>query len=292
MDRNLQTGSSNIPEFSEEKCLRYIENIGLLFALIIKDPIPPLSLLRPIMVKRSFVIPVLSLGKGAKYNIGSLLKDLEGIDGEVICIFNNEAVFCRLRHHPRIDKFCYNKTNAGVSRSWNMGINLAEGQTVFILNEDLHLQAPAVAQLERYLYDLPHAVMVSPQGSYLDFMNLRIIQYFQKGSFQRPVRTHDVSGFFFAVHLERFLLHKLAFDVRYSPCFMEEWDMGMQVMKAGLACYAVPVVDFDHQWGISGCRENLPIQYFGKTVYRNHLIEANRQKFMQKWFGDTSRKNQ
>ena len=239
------------------------------------------------MVKRSFVIPVLSLGIGAPYNIRSLLKDLEHIDGEVVCIFNGDAVFDELRHHPRIDKFAYNKTNAGVSRSWNMGINLAEGRTVFILNEDLHILPAATVQLEHYLFGLPDAVLVSPQGSHLDFKNLRIIQYFQKGSFDRPVRTHDVSGFFFAIHLERFLSSGLSFDVRYSPCFMEEWDMGMQVMKAGLACYTVPVVDFDHHWGISACPENRPIQYFGQTVYRNELLKANRQKFIRKWFGDT-----
>jgi len=238
------------------------------------------------MEQRSFIIPVLSLGEDSKYNIRGLLGDLEAIDGEVICIFNSDEVFEELRRHPRIDKFCYNKTNAGVSRSWNMGISLSQSPVSFILNEDVHIRPEAVLQLEQFLLKLPNAVLVSPQGSYIDFINLRIIEYFQKGNFDQPVRTHDVSGFLFAIHMERFLQHKLAFDVRYSPCFMEEWDMGMQVMKAGLACYAVPVHAFDHQWGISGCSENLAISYFGKTVYRNQLLQANRHKFIQKWFGN------
>ena len=235
------------------------------------------------MVRRSFIIPVLSLGEGAKYNILTLLEDLEIIEGEVICIFNSRTVFEKLQGHPRIDKYCFNKTNAGVSRSWNMGINLAEGTTVFILNEDLHVQAIAVDQLEHYLYQLPDAVLVAPQGSYLDFTNLRIIHYFEKDSFSEPVRTHDVSGFFFAIHMERYVKHKLCFDIRYSPCFMEEWDMGMQVMQAGLACYAVPVKAFDHRWGISGGSENTPIPYFERLVYRNDVLSANRRKFKNKW---------
>lgn len=234
---------------------------------------------------RSIIIPVLSLDDSNLYNITTLLQDLEAADGEVICIFNDGAVFERLRHHPRIDKFCFNKSNAGVSRSWNMGLNLAEGATAFILNQDLHIQPVALDQLERYLYELPDAVLVSPQGSYLDFSSLRIIRYFEKDTFYHPVRTHDVSGFFFAVHMERFLEHGLAFDNRYSPCFMEEWDMGMQVMKSGLACYAVPVRDFDHHWGISGHRENTPIAYFDRTVRRNEVLAANQRKFMHKWFG-------
>jgi GT2 family glycosyltransferase len=236
------------------------------------------------MVQRSFIIPVLSMGEGERLNILGLLSDLEAIDGEVICIFNSDEVFDRLRVHPRIDKYCYNKLNPGVSRSWNMGINLAESPTVFILNEDVHVEPMALLQMEKYLHTLPKAVMVSPQGSYLDFTQMRIIQYFQKGGFDQPVRTHDISGFLFAIHMERFLSHGLRYDARYSPCFMEEWDMGMQVIKSGLACYAVPVTGFEHEWGISGNNGSSTIQYFGRTVRRNDVLLRNRHKFMEKWF--------
>jgi hypothetical protein len=242
------------------------------------------KIMETLMVQRSFIIPVLSMGNGERLNILGLLKDLETIDGEVICIFNSDRVFEQLRRHPRIDKFCYNKQNPGVSRSWNMGINLVESPTAFILNEDIHVDSGALLQMEKYLYALPKAVMVSPQGSYLDFSQLRVIRYFKKGEFDQPVLTHDVSGFLFAIHMERFLDHKLRFDVRYSPCFMEEWDMGVQVMKSGLACYTVPVTAFEHDWGISGDKANSPISYFGKTVFRNDVLIENRQKFMEKWF--------
>lgn len=61
--------------------------------------------------------------------------------------------------------------------------------------------------------------------------------------------------------------------------------MGVQVMKAGLACYTVPVTAFEHEWGISGEKENMPIHYLGKTVFRHDVLRANRRKFLQKWFG-------
>ncbi len=202
----------------------------------------------------------------------------------MICIFNTREVFEALQHHPRIDKFCFNKLNAGVSRSWNQGIDLAEGRAVFIMNADLHVAPDAFDQLEAYLFSLPHAVIVGPQGSHLDFKNLKVLRYFEKGSFAEPLRTHDVSGFFFAIHRERYLGHRLQFDVRYSPCFMEEWDMGLQVIQAELACYTVPVTDFDHEWGVSGSRDNTKISYFGREVYRNDVLAANREKFLRKWF--------
>ena len=235
-------------------------------------------------IPRSMVIPVLDFSPHGAYNIRTLLEDLESVPGEVVCIFNSPEVFEQLRDHPRIDKFCFNKLNAGVSRSWNMGINLCEGAAVVIMNADLHVSAGAIEQLEGYLFSLPDAVMVGPQGSHLDFKNLKLIRYFEKGTFDAPVRTHDVSGFFFALHRERFLKHRLQFDVSYSPCFMEEWDMGLQVIQAELACYTVPVTSFEHHWGISDSRENTRISYFGRDVFRNEVLESNRRKFLAKWF--------
>ena len=238
------------------------------------------------LITRSFIIPVLDFSSHSPYNIRTLLDDLEAIPGEVICIFNSHQVYAELCSHERIDKFCFNNLNAGVSRSWNMGINLAEGRAIFILNADLHVLPSAIEKLEYYLFSLENAVIVGPQGSHLDFKNMRVIHYFQKGKFNQPVHTHDVSGFFFCIHRERFLDHKLMFDVQYSPCFMEEWDMGLQVIQAGMACYAVPVTEFEHDWGISQTQENTKISYFGREVLKNDILMDNRQKFVSKWFGN------
>ncbi len=234
---------------------------------------------------RSFIIPVLDFSPHSQHNIHSLLFDLDEIEGEVICIFNSEEVFEELREHARIDKFCFNKTNAGVSRSWNEGIALAEGDALFILNADLHVGAQAIERMQEYLFSLPDAVLVGPQGTMLDFAKLQILTYYDKGAVQEPVRTDDVSGFFFAIHRERYAAHGLAFDVRFSPCFLEEWDLAMQVKRAGLACYTVPVTDYEHEWGISGNREDVKLQYFGRTVSRNAVLAENQAKFLAKWFG-------
>jgi GT2 family glycosyltransferase len=214
-----------------------------------------------------------------------LLDDLNLIDGEVICIFNSPEVFAKLQSHPRIDKFCLNSLNAGVSRSWNIGINLSEADAVFILNADLHILPQAVDTLYEKLFNLEKAVIVGPQGALVDFENLADKKYYSKGSFQNPRRVQAVSGFFFGIHRKRFLQHNLSFDVRYSPCFMEEWDIGLQAIRAGLALYVVPVLDFEHEWGISSSQEDATINYFGHTVKRNDVILENRKKFLKKWFG-------
>ena len=88
------------------------------------------------IVQRSFIIPVLDFSTHSSYNITTLLEDLKQISGEVICIFNSHEVFDKLRYHERIDKFCFNSHNAGVSRSWNIGINLSESDV-----DDMFAQA-------------------------------------------------------------------------------------------------------------------------------------------------------
>jgi hypothetical protein len=241
-------------------------------------------------IQRSFVIPILDFSPHSPYNILTLLEDLDGIEGEVICIFNSPEVYEKLHSHPRINKYCYNSLNAGVSRSWNIGINLSEGKAVFMLNADLHVLPKAIEEIEHHLFSLDKAVIVGPQGTHIDYKTLRIIRYFEKGRFDAPVQTHDVSGFFFAIHIERFLNHKLAFDVRFSPCFFEEWDMGMQVMQAGLACYAVPVIDFEHHWGLSQATGDVFIEYFGRKLSRNDVLNENMGKFIAKWFPSLSDK--
>lgn len=233
-------------------------------------------------ISRSFIIPVLDLSPHSPFSIKTLLNDLENVQGEVICIFNSKRVYEELYRHPRINKYCYNNLNAGVSRSWNIGINLAEGKAMFILNADLHMQPQSIEQLESYLFSLDRAVIVGPQGTHIDYGKLSIIRYFEKGTFLEPVQTHDVSGFFFAIHRERFLQNHLLFDAQFSPCFFEEWDMGLQIIRANLACYVVPVDSFEHHWGASQYKE-LSVNYFGREMKGIDIMRKNRRRFIAKW---------
>jgi len=222
--------------------------------------------------KRSFVIPVLD---GEKYDIRELLHDLMHIEGEVICVFNGKPIA-----HKRIDKFCQNSHNVGVSRAWNIGLNLVESDTVFILNSDVRVTEPTIRQLESYLYSLDRAVMVSPEGLNVSYEVCTTVDYFK--NLDEPVCTDTISGFLFGINYKLFLDSKLAFDNRYSPCFIEEFDMGKQIQQAGLKCYAVPADGYSHEWGISAAN-NVKINYFGKEVLRDDVLEENIKVFKDKW---------
>ena len=238
-------------------------------------------------IPRSFVIPVLDFSANSPYNISTLLSDLENIPGEVICIFNSIEVFDKLHNHPRIDKYSFINLNPGRSRSWNIGINMAEGRSAFILNTDIHVSTSTIEQLESYLYSLDNAVIVGPQGKNINFEDLSIVKSFDKGTFNEPVQTHDISGTLFAIQLDRYLKHHLMYDVQFSPCFYEEWDMGLQIIQAGLACYAVPVKDFEHH--VETSQEKDPsLNYFGRELTREKILTENRERFEAKWLQSTS----
>jgi GT2 family glycosyltransferase len=244
-------------------------------------------------MRRSFVIPVLDFSPHAPYNIGTLLADLDGVAGEVICVFNAEAPFARLRDHPRIDKWAFNKTNAGVPRSWNQGFELAEGELVYVLNADLKLSAASVTALDE-AQRATGAAMLGPEGSDIGAVwvrspdgrqrgvDVRVTRHWGRGAAAAPTRVTSISGFFFALDAAQFRRHGLRFDVAYSPCFFEEWDIAMRLLELGLTTYVVPVPDYDHVWGISQ-KSGAVIDYFGRATDRDATHLANANRFAAKW---------
>ena len=231
---------------------------------------------------RSFVIPVLDYSPASEYNINTLLAELENIPGEVIIIFNNEQVANEIKANPRITRYAIMKENIGVARAWNVGIQMACTPTVFILNADLHLKVEAVTALEKALWTLERAVCVGPQGSFVDIHLTRDHLYFDKGTFDQPIAVDAVSGFFFAVKLECFADKTLTFENAYTPCYFEEWDLGLQIKQAGLAAYVVPTGAYDHHWSgsIRALRE---IGSYGRSETAGEILLRNRQLFLNKW---------
>lgn len=233
--------------------------------------------------ERSFIIPVIDLSPSSQYNIKTLLNDLKDIEGEVVVIFNSMEMYEELKAHPRIDQFAAIKKNVGVSRAWNIGLNIARAPISFILNSDLHIEEKTVIELEDALEKLPMAAIVGPQGSYINFESLKMIHYFEKGSFDKPMQTDDVSGFLFAVKTELFNSSVIQFDNQYTPCYTEEWDIALQCKLAGMKTYIVPTIGYDHTWGGSiGSMEKV-IKYYDEQDNAKNILIRNREKFIKKW---------
>ena len=223
--------------------------------------------------KRSVVIAVLDYSPGSSFNIRTLLEDLATFDGEVICVFNGDECFSELKDHPRIDKYALNKYNAGVSRGWNMGINLAEGDTIHILNADLKISVEMLYRLEHWVQTLPDALCVGVSAHWMDFTTLKETDRRADGQFSEPLACDLVSGQLMTLHAGRLHDAHISFDPRLAPYFSEEVDLGLKARHAGYKIYAVPETDFQHSWGIS--RRDRPILYFGRPVNRLRCFVYN-----------------
>lgn len=240
--------------------------------------------------KRSFVIPVLDMSPASEYNILTLLQDLEETEGDVIVVFNGQEVAEHLKEHPRITRYAVMKQNIGVARAWNLGLEIAATPTVFVLNADLHVEREAIDALEQALYALPDAACVGPQGSFVEYSLARDYHHFDKGTFARPLEVDAVSGFFFAIKLQHFNEKIIRFENAYTPCYFEEWDLGLQIKRAGLKNYIVPTAAYDHHWSgtIRALRE---INFYEKAETAGEIMLRNRRMFFNKWRGITAREN-
>lgn len=232
--------------------------------------------------RRSFVIPVLDMSPASPFNITTLLNDLQRVEGDVIVVFNSAEMAERLRAHPRIDYSAVMSHNVGVGRAWNIGLAISHTPVTFILNADLHIEPPMIEALERSLEELPDAAIVGPQGSFFHVGEAKDLMYFDKGALQTPTEVDAVSGFLFAVHTELFHSGTLQVDPRYTPCYFEEWDLGLQCRRHGLRCYVVPVTGYDHEWSGS-IRALQTIRYFRLEETSRDILQRNRRLFINKW---------
>lgn len=237
---------------------------------------------------RSFVIPVLDYSPASEYNILTLLKDLESIPGQVIVVFNDPKIAEELRTHPRIDHYIIMQRNVGVSRAWNVGLDVAESPTVFILNADLHVNSETINAMEKGLWELDRAACVGPQGSFVNFQLCCDHLYFDKGTFSEPIEVDAVSGFLFCVKRELFDSATLKFEAAFSPCYFEEWDLGLQIKIAGLKSYVIPTVGYDHHWS-GTIRALRTIPYLGREETAGEIVFRNRELFQTKWRGVAKR---
>jgi hypothetical protein len=247
-----------------------------------RDVTPPAVSISRQKPPRSFVVPVLDMSPASPFNIGTLLHDMERIEGTMIVVFNSQEMAERWCTHPRVDRAVTMSHNIGVARAWNVGLHLSETPVTFILNADLHLEAPSVDALSQILVDTPLAGIVGPQGGFFHFESARDLLYFDKGSFTAPMLVDNVSGFLFAVNSELFARHGLQFEDKYTPCYFEEWDIGLQCKAAGLGCYIVPVSEYAHEWSgsIRGMRE---IRYFDRSETAEVILNRNKRIFREKW---------
>lgn len=239
--------------------------------------------------KISFIIPVLHLKRPLnkarffmpRYTLPDVLRDLKGnvtLPHEVIVVCNGQdkELVEFVSTNPHIDKYCLNSVNVGVARSWNMGAEMAEGEILCYLNDDVAVGKNSVEVL-CILLDDPMVGEVGPAGSY--WVDLQHHSY-AEGT--QPIESDVVSGFCFLVRATTF--RQLGgFDVDYSPAGYEEIDFSFRVRQAGLKCIVHPGADIKHYHHHGVSAQKVGISYLHKTIDTEALHARNTTYFRRKW---------
>jgi GT2 family glycosyltransferase len=239
--------------------------------------------------KVSFIIPVLHLNRPLNkarffmpyYSLSDVLRDLRNnvsLQYEVVVVCNGQDpnLVQFITNHPNIDKYCLNSVNIGVARSWNMGAEMAEGEILCYINDDVAVGKYSVEKLCALLDD-DGVGEVGPADSY--WVNLQHHSYVEG---DLPVESDVISGFCFFVRATTFR-QLCGFDVEYSPAGYEEIDFSFRIRQAGLKCIAHPGVNIKHfhHHGVSS--QKTKIHYLNKTIDTKALHERNTAYFRQKW---------
>jgi glycosyltransferase involved in cell wall biosynthesis len=147
----------------------------------------------------------------------------------------DEALRSFVVSHPAVSRYCLNSENVGVSRAWNMGANLAKGDILCFLNDDVSVEKGGLEAMRNMLLSDEKIGQTGAGGCYWGDNGFGGMV---EGRGPRDVDA--VLGYCFMLRAS--LFHKLAgVDINYSPAGCEDIDLSYKVRQAGYRC----VVDSD-----------------------------------------------
>ena len=238
----------------------------------------------------SFIIPVLELDRVKnpkrffmpKASIRDVLDNIDenvSCDYEIIIVCNgqDETLTKFICGDSRVTRYCLNSDNVGVARAWNMGAQLASGEVLCYLNDDIKIKKNSIEGLVTQLLSSETIGQVGPEGSFWEDCKHK--------SFSEGTGWQDcdvISGFCFLLRSSTF--HEIGgFDINYSPAGYEEIDLSYRIRELGLTICSNSSILIKHfkEHGVSA--RKMDISYLGQTIDTVSLNERNYQYFKSKW---------
>lgn len=239
----------------------------------------------------SFIVPTLHRKKAESverltqplYTLRELLRDIHSnvtIPFEVVVVCNeveNRNFINFIETSPHITRYCINGENAGVPRSWNIGVQLAKGEFLCFVNDDVEIGPGAVERLVETLATRPQIGITGPAGA---------LWYRQEPGpavgTEREEKADAIGGWLFMTPRKVFF-EVGGFDTAYTPALVEEIDYAFAVRSKGYKCLVVPGLRAVHHHVSGASSSSLPLGALGYSLERQDLTARNRAYFEEKW---------
>lgn len=239
----------------------------------------------------SFIVPTMHRKKTESLNrliqplhtLRELLCDIHTnvtVPFEVVVVCNevdNKEYIEFVQTSEHISRSCQNSENIGVPRSWNMGAQLAKGEYLCFVNDDVEVGPGAVESMVETLAADPAIGMVGPSG----------VLWHRQEPGPAVGLTHveeaDAIGGWLFMTPQNIFVACGGFDTAYTPALMEEIDYSFSVRNKGYKCIVIPGLHVAHHHIDGASSSDLPLRAIGYSLLRDALTARNRAYFERKW---------
>ncbi|MCM1003745.1 MAG: glycosyltransferase family 2 protein [Candidatus Gastranaerophilales bacterium] len=146
-------------------------------------------------------------------------------------------------------KTIFNSENQGFSKGNNQGLEIAQGEFIGFLNNDILLSPDWFKEIEK-IFQSQNAAFVSPRqiNPYYDKANEKnYLKYFEKQNYTKPYAKDFDECVFSCVITKRSVIDKIgSFDENYSPAFFEDNDLKFRAINSGYDVFVANTCCFFH----------------------------------------------
>lgn len=178
-------------------------------------------------------------------------------------------------------KIILNDKNVGFSKGNNQGIEIAEGEYIAFLNNDILLSPNWFEECEN-VFKKENAGFVSPRSidPHFDFADENTyLSFFKKLNYKNSYEKNFDDCAFSCVVTKREVINKLGvFDENYTPAFFEDNDYKYRAIANGYDVYVCNTACFFHFGSVTSYKYNYNLEknkeyYFKKFPFAEYLTQ-------------------
>uniref|UniRef100_UPI003D2893B8 glycosyltransferase family 2 protein n=1 Tax=Paenibacillus oryzisoli TaxID=1850517 RepID=UPI003D2893B8 len=266
--QEMEAGAPDIPQVISRRDTHHSASQDVM--------VPPRTQLTSIIIPTYNGLPLL------KVCVASIRRHTD-VPYELIVVDNGSsdgtAAFCM---QEKI-KLIAAPVNLGFPAACNLGLRLAEGSELMLLNNDTIVTRNWLTNLQRCLHEQPNVGMVGPVTNYASGRQrirerfttiVRMTDKYNEANPQRWVETKRLIGM--CLLFKREMLEKIGYlDERFSPGHFEDDDYCYRARLHGYRLLIAGDCFIYHKGSVSFRKKPRPL--VRETIWRN------RQKFIRKW---------